>query len=63
MLNANDKERLVKAARSVDLFVQYLQDLIKADNVLLANIAEELLKQAAVLEQRLCQIEHITHTE
>lgn len=63
MLNANDKERLVKAARSVDLFVQDLQDLIKADNVLLANIAEELLKQAAVLEQRLCQIEHITHTE
>lgn len=63
MLNGNDKERLEKAAQSADLFVQDLQDLAKAENVLLANIAEELLKHAAVLEQRLCRIKHVTNTE
>ena len=63
MLGENDKERLEKAAQSADLFVQDLQDLAKAEDVLLANIAEELLKHAAVLEQRLCRIEHVTNTE
>jgi hypothetical protein len=63
MLGKNDKERLLKAAQSADLFVQDLQDLAKAENVLLANIAEDLLKHAAVLEQRLCRIEHVTHVE
>jgi hypothetical protein len=63
MLNAMDTERLVKASQSANLFVQDLQELGKADNFLLANIAEELLKQAAQLEQRLLRIERATHTE
>ncbi|MDR7926877.1 hypothetical protein RIE95_07770 [Acidithiobacillus thiooxidans] len=63
MLGKNDKERLEKAVQSADLFVQDLQDLAKAENVLLANIAEELLKQSTVMEQRLCRINHVTHVE
>lgn len=63
MLNDMDKERLVKASQSANLFVQDLQELGKADNSLLANIGEELLKKAAQLEQRLLRIERVTHTE
>jgi hypothetical protein len=58
-----DTERLVKAYQSANLFVQDLQELGKADDFLLANIAEELLKQAAQLELRLLRIKRVTHTE
>lgn len=63
MLNAMDAERLVKASQSANLFVQDLQALGKADNFLLANIAEELLKQAMLLEQKLLRIESGIHTD
>lgn len=63
MLNAMDAERLVKAYQSANLFVQDLQELGNADNFLLANIVEELLKQAMLLEQKLLRIESGIHTD
>ena len=46
MLNANDKETLVKSSQTANLLVQDLRDQVKAANPLLAEIAIEILQQA-----------------
>ncbi len=63
MLNANDKETLVKSSQTANLLVQDLRDLVKAVNPLLAEIAIEILQQAVQVEQRLNRIDSITNPE
>ena len=63
MLNANDKENLVKSSQTANLLVQDLRDLVKAVNPLLAEIAIEILQQAVQIEQRLNRIDSITSPE
>ena len=63
MLNANDKENLVKSRQTANLLVQDLRDLVKAANPLLAEIAIEILQQAVQIEQRLNRIDSITSPE
>ena len=63
MLNANDKETLVKSSQTANLLVQDLRDLVKAVNPLLAEIAIEILQQAVQIEQRLNRIDSITNPE
>ena len=63
MLNANDKENLVKSSQAANLLVQDLRDLVKAANPLLAEIAIEILQQAVQIEQRLNRIDSITNPE
>lgn len=63
MLNANDKENLVKSSQIANLLVQDLRDLVKAANPLLAEIAMEILQQAVQIEQRLNRIDSITSPE
>ena len=63
MLNANDKENLVKSSQTANLLVQDLRDLVKAANPLLAEIAIEILQQAVQIEQRLNRIESMTSPE
>lgn len=63
MLNANDKEKLVKSSQTANLLVQDLRDLVKAANPLLAEFAIEILQQAVQIEQRLNRIDSITNPE
>lgn len=63
MLNANDKENLVKSSQTANLLVQDLRDLVKAANPLLAEIAIEILQQVVQIEQRLNRIDSITSPE
>lgn len=63
MLNANDKENLVKSSQAANLLVQDLRDLVKAANPLLAEIAVDILQQAVQIEQRLNRIDSITSPE
>jgi hypothetical protein len=63
MLNANDKEKLVKSSQAANLLVQDLRDLVKAANPLLAEIAMDILQQAVQIEQRLNRIDSITSPE
>lgn len=63
MLSAMDKERLVKAAQSANLFVQDLQDLEKTNNPLLVDVVEDMLKQVKFMEQRLLLIEQVAHAD
>ena len=60
MLNANDKENLIKSSQAANLLVKDLRDLVKAANPLLAEIAIEILQQAVQIEQRLNRIDSIT---
>jgi hypothetical protein len=63
MLNAKDREDLVKSSQTANLLVQDLRDLVKAANPLLAEIALEILQQAVQIEQRLNRIDSITSPE
>ena len=63
MLNANDKENLVKSSQTANLLVLDLRDLVKAANPLLAEIAIEILQQAVQIEQRLNRIDSMTSPE
>lgn len=63
MLNANDKEYLIKSSQTANLLVQDLRDLVKAANPLLVEIAIEILQQAVQIEQRLNRIDSITSAE
>lgn len=63
MLNTNDKDNLARSNQTAKLLVQYLRDLAKADNPLLAEIALEILQQAVQIEQRLSRIDSITNQE
>lgn len=63
MLNANDKESLVKSNQTANLLVQDLRDLVKSANPLFAEIAIEILQQAVKIEQRLNRIDSITSPE
>lgn len=63
MLTAQDRERLVKANQGANLLIQDLQELVKAGDPLLADIALELLAPAVQLAQRLSRIEVSTRAE
>ena len=63
MLSVNDSESLVKSNQTAKLLVQDLRDMVKSANPLLAEIAVEILQQAAQIEQRLNRIDSITNPE
>ena len=63
MLNAKDREDLVKSSQTANLLVQDLRDLVKSANPLLAEIVIEILQQAVQIEQRLNRIDSITSPE
>jgi hypothetical protein len=63
MLNTKDQENLTKATHDVNFLVQDLSILVNSTNPLLADIATEILQQAAQIEKRLLHIEFITKNE
>ena len=60
MLNAQDKEKVVKSCQTANLLVQDLRELVKAADPLLADAALDLLGKVVEVEQRLKRIEAIT---
>lgn len=56
MLNAQDKERVVKASQTANLLVGDLRDMVKTENLLLSDFALETLELAVRVEQRLKRI-------
>ena len=60
MLNAKDKENVVKAAQTANLLAGDLRALASADDPLLADVALDLLRQAVQIEDRLKRIEAAT---
>jgi len=53
MLNAKDQESLIKSKQCANLLVQDLRELVSADNLLLGEVAIEILQQSILLEQKL----------
>jgi hypothetical protein len=62
MLNPIDIENIVKSRQTANILVHDLSELVKSSNPLLAVIVIDILEQAALIEQRLKQIESITMT-
>ena len=56
MLNTVDQENLAKSNQSTKLLLQDLQALTGSANLLLGDVALELMKQAAQIEWRLDRI-------
>ncbi len=63
MLTDHDQRNMEKTVQTANLLVQDLRELMKSANPLLADIALELLQQAAQVEQRLNRIEASTREE
>ena len=63
MLNSRDQEQLAKSNQTANLLVQDLRGLAKSANPLLAEIAAEILHDAAQMEQKLQRIEVLTRAE
>ncbi len=63
MLNADDREKVIKASQTANLLVQDLRELVKADDPLLSDVALEILQQAVLFENRLKRIESVTRIE
>lgn len=59
-LSAKDSERLAKAVASLDLAVQELRQLARADNPLLAEHGRQLLASGMDLSQRVGLLTAIT---
>lgn len=59
----NDKRNVEKVSQTATLLVQDIQGLVQSANPLLSDIAIEILQQAVQLEQRLRQIDSITHAD
>lgn len=60
MLNAQDQEKVAKSSQAANLLAQDLRELVSADDPLLGDVALDLLRQAAEIENRLKRIESIT---
>ena len=56
MINAKDKEKLVKSSQTATLLVQDLRELVNSTDPLLGEFAIEILHQAIQIEQRLNRI-------
>ncbi len=63
MLTAIDQENLVKSNQSTRLLLQDLQALTGSANLLLGDIALELMKQVSQVEWRLNRIMLMTKNE
>lgn len=63
MINAKDKEKLVKSSQTATLLVQDLRELVNSTNPLLDEFAIEILHQAIQIEKRLNRIDSITCLE
>jgi hypothetical protein len=63
MLNADDREKVVKATQTANLLVQDLRELVKVDDLLLADVVLEILQQGVQIENRLKRIESVTRSE
>ena len=60
MLNATDREKVVKASQTANLLVQDLRELVNSEDALLSDIALEVLRQATQVENRLKRIESLS---
>lgn len=60
MLNTIDQENVTKASQTASLLVQDLREMAKSENLLLSDVASEILKQTVEIEHRLKRIESIT---
>ena len=63
MLNAQDKENVLKASQTANLLVQDLRCIVPSANLLLGELGMELLQQAVQLEQRLQRIASLTRED
>ena len=63
MLTAIDQENLAKSNQTTQLLLQDLQALTGSDNLLLGDIALELMKQVSQVEWRLNRIMLMTKNE
>jgi len=59
MSNTQDNESIVKASQTANLLVQDIRALLHSDNLLLSDIAMEILEQAVKVENRLKRLESI----
>ena len=60
MLNAQDKENVIKASQTANLLAQDLQSIVKSDDPLLSDLALELLEPVVRIEQRLKRVASLT---
>ena len=60
MLNKNDQESVVKGSQTANLLVSDLRAMVQSENILLSDIALEMLEQAVRIEQRLKRIASTT---
>ena len=60
--NIQDQENVVKACQTANLLVQDLRAMLHSDNLLLSDIAMEILEQAVKVENRLKRLEAIGHS-
>lgn len=63
MLNAKDREQVVKSAQTANLLVQDLRELVQSDDPLLSDVALDLLQEAVKVENRLKRIESLGRRE
>jgi hypothetical protein len=60
MLNAQDQEKVVKASQTANLLAQDIHAIVKSENLLLVELAMEMLQQVVALEQKLKRIASFT---
>jgi hypothetical protein len=53
MLTDQERENVMKASQTANLLVQDLQAMVKSDNLLLSDLALDLLEVVVRVEQRL----------
>jgi len=58
-----DRENIVRAAQTAKLLADDIHALVSSDNVLLADVALDLIELANRLQQRLGRLEVITRTD
>ena len=60
MPSKQDKENIIKAGQTADLLVQDLRSLVRSDDLLLSELALEMVEWAVKIEQRLKRLEILT---
>lgn len=60
MLTVNDREKITTCSHAASGLVAALRELVVADDLILGDVAVELLQQAASIELRVKRLEDIT---
>lgn len=60
MLTANDRAKITHARQSASALVTALRDLVVADDLILGDVALELLQEAVSIELRAKKLEDIS---